>query len=69
MENITVRLLDIAAVHANKTVMDLDILFTGTMEQCNNYCKVFCGYKFKADSSIHGGYYVNEENGDCLVLV
>jgi hypothetical protein len=70
MKNITVRLLDIAAVNENKNILDLDVLFSGSMNACNKYCQMIAGYTFKRDvNNIHGGYYVNAENGDCLMLV
>ena len=68
--NITVRLLDSNAVKLNKSIIDLDIIFSGTMDACNNFCNMFCGYKFISDpKNIFGGYYSNEDTGDCMLLV
>lgn len=70
MKNITVRLLDISAVNENKTMLELPVLFSGSMDACNKYCQMIAGYEFKSDkNNIHGGYYVNAETGDCLMLV
>jgi hypothetical protein len=69
MNNLTVRsLTDASQLDGGKTYMDLPILFSGSFEQCKLYCEMFCGYTFKPDSSVFGGYYAHED-GDCLFIV
>jgi hypothetical protein len=69
MKPITVRLLDISAVNQNKNILDLDVLFSGSMDACNKYCQMIAGYEFVKDCSIYGGHYANKETGDCFLLV
>jgi hypothetical protein len=52
-----------------ETYNDLPIVFEGSVDSCHDYCRMFAGYTWKHDSNVFGGYYVNYENGDCLLLV
>lgn len=53
----------------NETYSDLPIEFEGSPDSCHDYCRTFKGYVWKYDDNVFGGYYVNHENGDCLLLV
>lgn len=64
--NNSVRLLDHVPVDLN--VLSLPVLFQGTLEACHAYCVMFAGYVWRQDESIFGGYYANEENGDCFLI-
>jgi len=59
---------NISQLENGKTVFDLPIMYSGTLEGCHNYCKMFAGYEWQKDESIFGGYY-SGENGDCLLIV
>jgi hypothetical protein len=63
---INVRKLDMQSVSENKSMSELEILYSGSMKGANTFCKK-AGYKFQVDNSIYGGYYVNED-GNCLLL-
>ena len=51
-----------------KTYQDLPVVFEGTLKECHEYCQKQKWMKWRADESLFGGYYVDNE-GKCLMIV
>lgn len=57
----------VSQLDGKKTYLDLPVVFDGSMLECHDFCREK-GYSWKKDSSIFGGYYVDNE-GKCLMIV
>ena len=62
----TVRLLN--HIPQDLNILDLPVVFEGSLEACHSYCNMWAGNVWTPDSSVFGGYYANVENGDCLLI-
>lgn len=68
MKTFTVRdFYHYSQLDGGKTYFDLPVIFEGEWNAVHDFCQSK-GYSWKKDSSIFGGYYVDNE-GKCLMIV
>lgn len=60
------KLMTIDRVHDNSPLLSYPTVFVGTSDECSDYAKLG-NFEWKNNNMmLFGGYFVNNETGDCL---
>ena len=64
---VDVRLMSITDVQADANILDLPVVKSGTLADVNAWARAQ-GLQWRRDTSIYGGYYVDQATGDSYLL-
>lgn len=68
MKTIEVRRQTFADVLADKTILELEVVFSGTFKDCIEYCQKLGFVEKPARNQIYGVWYYNKEDSIALML-
>jgi len=52
-------------IHHERTIFDYRVVFSGGIEQIKQFLSKF---RFRPDCSLFGGYWVDDNNGNCYII-